>query len=131
MITTYWQNEGLKRLYNSNTGVTFYVGLSSTMPTSSGDGVTEPSGNGYARQRLNSFSTPTVGVIANAAELTFPTSSGEWFSEEAPAVAYVIFNGTASTSKVLAAGKLRYPTKIGSSATVKFPVGALNIRLYE
>lgn len=65
---------------------TVYVGLSTTTPSRDGSGITEPSGNGYARVQLGvgtqsetqKMSTPTYGETANTEIIYFPEATGNW-----------------------------------------------------
>lgn len=56
----------------------YYLGLSTTAPTTTGTNVTEPTGNGYARVELKSLSAPSSGTVSNTAAIDFPESTGSW-----------------------------------------------------
>lgn len=67
---------------------TWYIGLSSTPINSSGSGLTEPSGSGYARVAVanstaqwnyNAFNFEG-GTVRNTNAITFPTPTGAWSS---------------------------------------------------
>ena len=71
MNTTYFLNLVAGNVFGTKTSpaipTTYYLGLSSTAPTSSGTNVTEPSsaGSAYARVKLENLSEPTGGVITS------------------------------------------------------------------
>ena len=77
-------NAILNQLFNNVTLTqpsNYYLGLSSTTPTITGTGDTEPSGLGYARVALSSstgFTTSTLGTLTNNVTATFPESTGSW-----------------------------------------------------
>jgi hypothetical protein len=54
-----------------------YLALSTTAPASDGSGVSEPSGNAYARTLL-SFGAPASRQIVNSANVEFPKATGPW-----------------------------------------------------
>lgn len=63
-----------------------YVGLSSTAPTATGGNITEPTGNGYSRALLGSYSQSLTqlmgaaanGVAQNAKTVKFDEATGDW-----------------------------------------------------
>jgi hypothetical protein len=59
---------------------TFYVGLSTTTPTESGSGVTEPSGGAYARVAVtkSNFLTAASGELVSNSHVTFPEATADW-----------------------------------------------------
>lgn len=67
---------------------TVYVGLSTSQPDRDGSGVTEPSGNGYARVLLGvgsqsstqKMSAASYGANANSEIIYFPEATGNWGS---------------------------------------------------
>ena len=78
MTTTYWLNSIMDTMYKDNSG-SFYIGLSSTLPTASGTNITEPSGNAYQRVRIGTLSAAANGVVKNSNDIQFPKSTGTWF----------------------------------------------------
>lgn len=81
MNTEYYLNYAASSLFSTtaHTPPTFYIGVSTTTPTTSGTGYTEPSTSaGYARMKISSFTTPSKGVIKNPNNIVFPTSTGRW-----------------------------------------------------
>lgn len=67
-------------------GSTVYLGLSSTPLNEDGSGITEPSGNGYTRVLVGSYSQSYTqkftaaanGAVTNAEDIYFPESTGGW-----------------------------------------------------
>ena len=61
---------------------TYYVGLSTTLPTNTGTNVTEPSGGLYARVAVTNNATNFPAAAArsksNGTVITFPTASASW-----------------------------------------------------
>lgn len=88
MLSSTVSNKILKSLVGKDSayGSTIYVGLSSTAPNADGSGITEPSGNGYARVVIGAasqsltqkFGDPVNGVITNNVDIYFPESTGSW-----------------------------------------------------
>ena len=115
-----------------NTQNVFYIGLSSTAPNSSGEGVTEPgAGVGYARAQITSFSSPADGVVRNGNTLAFPLSTGSGFINGDMASYWVMFDGAGSNAKVLAWGPLTNAREIDSGAQVAIGSGAIRITLHD
>lgn len=78
-----------------------YLGLSTTTPTISGNtvtGITEPSGNGYARKLVGNyqqsltvmFSAASEGQITNDKQIQFDMATGSWGT----CTHAVLFDGT-------------------------------------
>lgn len=65
---------------NTNPGLpsVFYIGLSTTEPTTSGANVTEPADTAYSRVKLTSLSAPVDGVIYNTEQIGFADSTVDW-----------------------------------------------------
>lgn len=90
MISNYASNLILKNLCGKTQNATIaqraFLALSSTEPTASGGGVTEPTGNGYARKQIGYYQdtygqlmgNPENGVITNAQEIHFDEATGPW-----------------------------------------------------
>jgi len=129
--TTYWRNKVMDSVYGSSSGNSFYVGLSSTAPTDAGGNVTEPSGNGYARVKISSFTAANAGAVKNAAAVVFPTSNGTWFPANALATHWVIFDGAGSSAKVLSSGTLEQSIGIWKNTTVTIAAGEIVLTLSD
>lgn len=98
MNTTHFKNLLMGNIYGTDTSVPipdkYYIGLSSTTPSSDGTNVTEPSGDGtgYERIELTSLGEPLNGVITNEELIQFNESLVDWFSANNPATHYVVFD---------------------------------------
>lgn len=130
MNSAYWNNEVMRRIYTDNADITFYIGLSSTIPAEDGSNVSEPSGGNYARVAIDGFETPRDGVVSNTNALQFPTSTEVWFATSQKAAYYVIFDGATNGANVLGAGALAVPMAIDENVTLVIPPKLLSISLY-
>lgn len=129
MNSTYWLNKVMSTMY-TNGSDSFYIGLSSTKPAKDGSGVTEPTGNNYARVQIAAFTAPNNGVVKNSAALEFPRSTGVWFNS--PKAAYwILFDGSGSSAHVLSCGELDEPKSIESNTIVTIAAETLSITLTD
>ena len=82
MTTTYFANCIMGNLFKTNTNPglpsVFYIGLSTTEPTTGGANVTEPADTAYSRVKLTSLSAPVDGVIYNTEQIGFADSTVDW-----------------------------------------------------
>jgi hypothetical protein len=108
---------------------TYYVGLSTTLPTNIGGNVTEPSGNGYTRVSMTNNATnwpaSTTRSKSNGTLIQFPAATGTWGT-----MAYfVIYKSSTSilAADFIAWGALDTPVSIVSGGTPDFPIGTLTI----
>lgn len=129
MNTNYWRNKIMTSAYSSPN--TFYVGLSSTQPTAAGGNVSEPSGNGYSRVQATFGSSGTDGEVTNTAAITFPRSSGTWFSADNLASYWVVYDGTGSGAHLLSAGSLSVPIGIWENTQVSIASNEIVITLTD
>ena len=109
----------------------FYLGLSSTPPSSDGTGATEPLSGGYARARVDKFTEPANGEVKNAGTILFPQSTGEWFTSANKAAYWVLYDGDGSSANILASGALSEPIIVSIDTTVKIPAESLSITLTD
>lgn len=130
MNTNYWLNKMIGTIYPTS-GKTYYIGLSSTMPTATGGGVTEPSGNGYTRAAISQFTQPGNGTVKNAASVTFATSTGLWFTANAPAKYWVLFDGSGASANVLASGQLKAAMPVWGSTTLTIAAGEISMTIAD
>ena len=129
MNSTYWLNKVMTTMYTESAGV-FYLGLSSTEPAKDGSGVTEPTGNNYARVQVAEFTAPNNGVVKNVNALEFPRSTGVWFDN--PKAAYwVLFDGSGSSANLLSCGALDEPKSIESNTIVTIAANTMSITLTD
>ena len=128
MNTTYFLNMVMGNVFKTKTSpalpANYYIGLSSTTPTTSGTGVTEPSGGAYARVQMTNMSQPNNGVITNTAAITFPESTGSWGT----LTHYVVYDA-ATGGNLLFYGALANSRTVDISTTIAFKVGEFTITL--
>lgn len=111
---------------------TLYVGLSTSTPAEDGTGVTEPSGNGYARVATapsdwNDATLADPSVVTNGNDVTFPAVTG--VSQNWGVCTHVVVFDASSGGNVIGSGTLT-TTKTPSSGDVpKFSAGELSITL--
>lgn len=130
MNTTYWIDRIMRLAYRTGTN-DVYVGLSSTEPNQDGTGVSEPSGGGYARAHLLTFSDPVNGEVHNVNPVVFPPSVASWFNEERPATHWCLFNGKAANAPLLSSGALAEPLVIRKDVTIRIPIGGISVSLLD
>lgn len=109
-----------------------YVALYNGDPLGAGTELVAPPDTDYAREQTvgtdwgaASFASPTAS-IANAAEIDFGTSGAAW-----GAVDYVAIFDAATDGNMIASGALTSAVNITSGIPVKFPIGALIVRLTQ
>lgn len=86
-----------------------FLALSSTEPQKNGQGVTEPSENGYARKQIGyaldtygqAMGDPVNGVITNKDEIHFNEATGGWGT-----LTYACIYDAATGGNLIASGKL-------------------------
>lgn len=112
MLTNYSTSRILDALFGKSSdavlGRNAYLGLSTTEPSTSGTGATEPSGNGYSRVLLGAYNqaltqkmgTPSNGEIQNAVEVHFNRSTGAWAS--GASIPYAVLYDAATGGNMLA-----------------------------
>lgn len=130
MNSTYWLNKIMDTMYTSAT-TEFWVGLSSTMPTQSGTGVSEPTGGNYARVKIEDFTAPVNGTIKNVSALEFNRSSTVWFDSDNKAKYWVLFDGSTSDAKLLSSGELDEAKTIESNTSITIAAETLSITLTD
>ena len=109
-----------------------FVSISSTAWLSDGTSGTEPSGNGYVRQTVNTstgFTTPTlVGgnwQVSNAADIVFPADiTADWGS-----AAYVGTHDLVSAGNLLDFGAVGSASPVVVGDTLRILAGQLIIKL--
>jgi hypothetical protein len=127
-FSDYWQNRILDHIFGkgSYTPPTIYVGLSTAEPTDDGSGLSEPSGNGYARVQTSAsdWNAAANGSLDNAGSIIFAQASGNW----ATITHFALFDA-ATAGNMLAYGQLSQPTSISQSDTARFEAGDVQISL--
>lgn len=119
----YWENEILDHLFGkgSYTPPTIYVGLSTADPADDASGLSEPSGNGYARVQTagSDWNAASSGSLSNANDITFPEATGSWGT-----ITHFALFDAASGGNMLAHGSLSQAKSIGSGDTARFAGGS-------
>lgn len=135
-LTSYGNQQALKGVFGGSptTPATLYFGLSTTAVGIDGSGITEPSGNAYARVAVtNSVANFPVTQIAlgsgggaeakNGTVVTFPQSTGSWGT-----VTHWFASDASTAGNVLAYGQLSASQVVGANNTLSFAVNALTIQ---
>ena len=93
--------------------------------------MTEPSGNGYERVRINAFTAANAGAVKNAADIVFPISTGTWFPADHLATHWVVFDGSGASAHVLSSGTLEVPIGIWKNTVVTIGANKVVITLMD
>ncbi|HIU80607.1 MAG TPA: hypothetical protein IAC67_06810 [Candidatus Coproplasma excrementipullorum] len=113
MISNYAANKVLQSICGQtqycNLATSSFLGLSSTQPQANGQGVTEPSGNGYARKQIGQYqnsagwlmNSPSNGAVTNKEEIHFNEAEGAWGE-----LGYVCIFDAATNGNLLAWGQI-------------------------
>lgn len=127
-FSDYWENEILDHLFGkgSYTPPTIYVGLSTADPGDAGTGLSEPSGNGYARVTTSAadWNSASGGSLDNAAAIEFPDATGDWGT-----VTHFALFDAATGGNVLAHGALNLSKTISNGDTTRCAAGDLDVSL--
>jgi len=112
---------------NNNPAIptTYYLGLSSTLPTIGGTNVTEPStGAGYGRLSINNLFASLNGLVTNVNVFNFSMSSTNW-----GVIPYYVIYDSVSGGHLLMFGNLSSPINVQSLVVVNIQPGELDIQL--
>jgi hypothetical protein len=127
-FSDHWENEILDHIFGkgSYTPPTIYVGLSTADPLDNGSGLSEPSGNGYARVATSgaSWTISSGGSLSNAGDISFPQATGSWGT-----ITHFALFDAASAGNMLTHGTLSQSKTITSGDTAKFAAGDLDVTL--
>ncbi len=127
-FSDYWENAILDHLFGKSnyTPPTIYVGLSTADPGDDGAGLSEPSGNGYARVQTAAadWNVAVDGLLDNANTITFNAATGNWGT----LTHFALFD-TAAGANMLAHGALTQAKIVGSGDTARFAAGDLDVIL--
>lgn len=127
-FSDHWENEILDHLFGkgSYTPPTIYVGLSTADPGDDGTGLSEPTGNGYARMATTGtdWSTASGGALDNASAIEFAEATGSWGT-----VTHFALFDASSGGNLLAHGSLSQSKTIASGDTAQFAAGTLDVSL--
>ena len=127
-FSDYWENEILDHLFGkgSYTPPTIYVGLSTADPGDDGTGLSEPSGNGYARVATSAadWNSASGGSLDNADAIDFAEATGDWGT-----ITHFGLFDAATGGNVLAHGALTLSKTISNGDTARFATGDLDVSL--
>jgi len=127
-FSDHWENEILDHLFGkgSYTPPTIYVGLSTADPGDDGTGLSEPSGNGYARVATAAadWNAASGGALDNANAIEFAEATGSWGT-----VTHFALFDAATSGNMLAHGSLIQSKTIVSGDTARFSAGDLDVSL--
>jgi hypothetical protein len=127
-FSDHWENKILDHVFGkgSYTPPAIYIGLSTADPGDAGTGMSEPSGNGYARVQTSAddWSSASAGALDNAGLIEFGEATGAWGT----VTHFALFDAVAA-GNMLAHGALTQAKTIDSGDTARFAAGDLNISL--
>jgi hypothetical protein len=116
-LTNYANNKVLDMFFGSNAftpPTILYFGLSTSVASKGGGGISEPSGGGYARASLannaTNFPAATLGTKANSSTIGFPAPTADWgviqclFVSDAPTGGNILAMADLSTPKLIKSG---------------------------
>lgn len=112
-----------------------YLALSSTEPQKDGTGVTEPSGNGYARKLIgqSNYSSywmmgePKDNVSTNDKEIHFDEATGDWPNT----YQWVCIYNQSTGGNLIAWGKLSTAITVKANTVPLIRVGQLTISILD
>ena len=127
-FSDHWENEILDHLFGKGayTPPTIHVGLSTDDPGDDGAGLSEPSGNGYARVATAAadWNVASGGALDNANAIEFAEATGNWGTM----THFALFDA-ASGGNLLAHGSLNQSKTIASGDTARVVAGDLDVSL--
>src|SRR4030042_476256 len=123
-FSDYWENEILDHAFGKDdyTPPTIYVGLSTTDPGDDGAGLSEPSGNGYARVQTTEadWNGAAGGLVDNVNALELGPATGDWGT-----VTHFALFDSAAGGHLLAHGALGQAKTFGNGDPARIPGGDL------
>jgi hypothetical protein len=109
---------------------TFYLGVSSTLPTSIGGNVTEPSDGNYARQltqpvdyALATNADPALTLTVS--QVTFPVAGADWYA--GADINYLVMYDALSGGNFLGYGLFSRAKPVYQDDQLDYPVGRIRI----
>lgn len=124
-IFTYLANKLLDLAFRNQaySQPSIHVALSTTTPNDDGTGVTEPSGNNYARKAHSSWAAASGGASSNSGAVSLNTPSGSWGT-----ITDAVIYDALSSGNALLRGDVT-DQAVGTGDTVSFPDGDIDISL--
>ncbi len=127
-FSDYCENKILDHLFGKGDYVppTIYVGLSASDPTDSGAGLSEPSGNGYARVETaaSDWNVAGGGLLDNANTITLGPATADWGT----LTHFALFDAS-SGGHLLVHGALTLPKTVASGDMARFAGGEIDVTL--
>ena len=126
MNTTYFLNLVSGNVYGTKKTPAipdeYYIGLSSTAPSTDGLNVTEPASGGYQRVQLTGLSEPTAGVVTNPTSISFPESTQSWGT-----VSYFVIFDAATEGNLLMYGELEEARTVEAATLMTLRANSLTL----
>lgn len=126
MNTTYFLNLVSGNVYGTKKTPAipdeYYIGLSSTAPSTDGLNVTEPASGGYQRVQLTGLSEPTAGVVTNPTSISFPESTQSWGT-----VSYFVIFDAATEGNLLMYGELEEARTVEAATIMTLRANSLTL----
>jgi len=128
-FSNFWENEILDHIFGKGTYTppsNIYVALSTTDPTDSGSGISEPSGGSYARKSTApaDWDAAVSGTVDNANAITFVEATGSW-----GAITHFALYDALTGGNMLAHGALTTSKIIDDGDVASFAAGDLDVSL--
>ena len=113
---------------NTNPGLpsVFYIGLSTTEPTTGGANVTEPADTAYSRVKLTSLSAPVDGVIYNTEQIGFADSTVDWGT-----ITHFVIYDAQTGGNLLVYNTLDKPRTVYADSQITFRAKGLRLALKD
>lgn len=125
----YWENELLDHAFNKGAYTApeeIWVALSKADPTDDGSGLSEHSGDAYARAETSAgdWNTASGGVITSAADIEFSTATSDWGT-----LTHFALYDASSAGNMLGHAALNASRTINNGDSCKFSAGDLSVSL--
>ena len=130
MTTIYFADCVIGNVFKTKTSPalpsTYYIGLSTTTPTSDGTGVSEPSDPAYTRVALTSLTAPVGGVIRNDQVISFPDSTEDWGT-----ITHFVLYDARTGGNLLIYNTVDKPRLIQADSQITFKANGLSLALKD
>nr|DAG45235.1 MAG TPA: hypothetical protein [Caudoviricetes sp.] len=130
MTTIYFADCVIGNVFKTKTSPalpsTYYIGLSTTTPTSDGTGVSEPSDPAYTRVALTSLTAPVGGVIRNDQVISFPDSTEDWGT-----ITHFVLYDAQTGGNLLIYNTVDKPRLIQADSQITFKANGLSLALKD
>jgi len=127
-FSDYLELELLDHLFGKGayTPPTIYVAASTADPDEDGSGVSEPSGNGYARVQTSgvTYNAASGGSLTSAAAIEWPEATGAWGT-----ITHIALYDAATNGNFLGGGALAASKAITSGEILRIPAASFTVTL--